>query len=626
MWHNTATLVKCLRRAMRKAILVAGLTLPGIATTGMAAGLEVADLAALCKPEAVQAVASKLATAVTVESLQKEQMPGPFLPGGAGYKPAANGLPAYCQVTGRFVTNPKTAKTANFLATFPANWNGKYLQIGCGGHCGTFAVSDPATPVVTITTQGKPGDIIARGYAAFATDEGHVGFSSGAWAIKGPGEIDQEAVDDLLYRAHKVLSQMGKEFTTAFYAQAARSAPTIDYAYFTGCSGGGRDALVAASYFPEAFDGIISGSPYANMAGTAFQGTGVSLATIRSPGADVSPELVALVAPIVMKQCDALDSVADGLIQNPMACDFLPARDLPRCTDDQPGSDCFTKEQIETISTVLTAVTDEKGNVVQPGYSVSELQAAFRMSTPPADLNTPDPWPDTGNPATGGGGMGTLANGTLKVLVHENDPAFNTRSLLAFDEGGTGPVTGYRVVVPRKEVELAEQKLRMGIAFPENAANLLKHDHKLLIWANLSDHLLTPYMSVNYYKRLASEHGGYDKLQKNVRLFGLPGTAHCSGSLLVGPGSFDALQAMENWVEKGEAPNGLLATQYPATMFGADFSKPSTRMMPLCMFPQMARYSGKGDVNDAANWHCPADDSGLLTLGESGKQAGVVQP
>ncbi|MCB1690656.1 MAG: tannase/feruloyl esterase family alpha/beta hydrolase [Halioglobus sp.] len=626
MQHNNANYPKRALQWAGNTLMLLAMSLTFMPADSRAAGMDVTDLAELCEPTAVEAVVSKLSFGVTVESLPQAQMPGPFLPGGTAYKPAANSLPAYCQVTGTYLTNAKIGKTAHYLATFPANWNGKYLQIGCGGHCGTFAVSDPATFPVTITTQGKPGDMLARGYAVFATDEGHVGFSSASWAVKGPAEIDQEAVDDLLYRAHKVLSKMGKAFTTAFYAQAAESEPEIDYAYFSGCSGGGRDALIAASYFPEAFDGIISGSPYANMVGTAFQSTGVSLATIRSPNADVPPELVAQIEPIVMKQCDTLDGVADGLIQNPMACDFLPGRDLPQCADDQPGSNCFTKAQIETISAVLTAVTDENGNVVQPGYSVSELQASFRLSPAPEDLNTPDPWPDTGNPATGGGSMATLGNGTLKVLVHENDPAFNTRSLLAFAEGGTGSVTGFRVVVPQKEVELAEKKLRMGIPFPENAANLLKLDHKLLIWANLSDHLLTPYMSVNYYKRLASEYGGYDKLQKNVRLFSLPGTAHCSGSLLVGPGSFDALKAMENWVEKGEAPNGILATQYPATPYGANFSKPSTRTMPLCMFPQMARYSGKGDVNDAANWHCPAEDIGLLTVGESGKQAGVVQP
>lgn len=582
-------------------------------------------MSAICTAEAVATLAGKLPGGVVIAKLPQAQVPGPYLPGGVRFKPAANGLPAFCQVTGSFVTNPATGKTAGFLATLPANWNGRYLQVGCGGHCGTFAVSNPANPFITVSTQGKPGDIVGRGYATFATDEGHVGMSAGAWAVQGPGKIDQEAVDDLLYRAHEVLAQTGKAFTEAFYAAMGAAEEKIAYSYMAGCSGGGRDTLVAAARFPESFDGYIAGSPYADAVGTAFQGVGMSAATLRSANADVPPELLALVNPIVLSRCDGKDGVEDGLVQNPMACDFRPEQHLPRCAEDKPGDDCFTQAQIETLSTVLTAVTDEQGRVVQPGYSPTEMQASYRLSTPPGDIATRDPWPDTGNPATGTGGMGTLANATLKVLVHGNDPQFFSRDLLSYGAGGEGDVTGYRIIVPRKAVDYAFERLQMGIgALPDRAEQFIALDRKLLLWVNMSDQLLTPYMSINYYKRLAAHYGGYEKLQRNMRLFSMPGTAHCSGGLLVGPGSVDALDAMVQWVEHGEAPNALLATQYPATLFGVDFNKPPLRTMPLCQFPQMARYRGKGDVNDAANWHCPPGDTGMLEIGESGRQAGVL--
>ncbi len=590
------------------------------------AAIPAGELEALCTTEALQAVAAKVSTKVTVESLPPNHMPGPILAGGARFTPAAGDIPAYCQLTGSFVTNPESGKTAGFLATLPANWNSKYFQIGCAGHCGNFAVSNPATPFITVSTQGEPGDILARGYASFATDEGHVGFSSGQWAIDDTGKVNQDAIDDFLYRAHKVLSVAGKEFTEAFYAQATKQKPEIAYSYFSGCSGGGRDALVAALRFPEAFDGIISGSPYADMAATAYQGTGLSLAGMRSPGADVPPELFALIDPIVVAQCDAVDGVKDGVIQNPMACDFRPEKDLPRCAEGKPGSDCFTTEQIQTLSAVLTAITDETGQVIQPGYSVSNLQASFRNASPPENPDAKDPWPDSGNPATGGGSMGTLGNAAIKVLAHRNDPSFYTREILSFTEGGTGPVTGFRVVVPREEVDFSERQLQMGIgAIPDELDELIELDHKLMIWSNLSDQLLTPYMAINYYKELAAMYGGYQKLQRNVRLFGLPGTAHCSGGLIVAPGSFDATAAMEQWVEEGKAPNALIATQYEATPFGVEFSRPTGRTMPLCQFPQMARYSGKGEVDDAANWSCPEGDKRMLEIGESGRQAGVLR-
>jgi feruloyl esterase len=595
------------------------------AATGDMGKVMVPDLAALCEPAALQAIAAKLPIKVTVRKLPPEETPGPFLTGGAGFKAANKGLPAYCQVTGSFITNPKTGKSANFLATFPEAWNRKYLQLGCGGHCGTFAVSDAASPTITITNQGKPGDSIARGYASFATDEGHAGFVQGKWALKAAGGIDEDALEDFLYRADKVLARLGKEFTTAFYAQASGKTNKIRYAYFCGCSGGGRDALVAASYFPEEFDGIVAGSAYANMANLAFMGPGVSLATVRSEDARLPPALVAQIDALVKAQCDAADGVKDGLIQNPMACNFRPEHDLPRCAEDKRGDQCFTQAQIETVSTFLTAITDKEGHVVQPGYSVSEVQNAFFI--PPQNAGQPNPWPDSGNPATGGsGGMALLGDSTIRVFTEGSNPDFHTSSVISFASGGSGPVTGYRIIVPAAEVAKVNAAMRMGIGdIAENAATFIKLNHKMLIWANLSDHLLTPYMSVNYYKRLAKLYGGYAKLQKNIRLFGLPGTAHCSGGGTgEGPGSFDALGALEQWVEKAQAPDALPATLYAATAYGVDFNKPAGRTMPLCQFPEMARYSGHGDVKDGTHWSCPAGDTRMLTLGESGRQAGVL--
>ena len=585
----------------------------------------VSNLEASCRPEVLQEVAAKLATGVTV----KEIPDGPKFTGGAKYFAATGDRPAFCQVIGSFVTNPKTGKTANFQATFPEAWNSKYLQIGCSGHCGNFFVNDPASPTIRITSQGVPGESIVKGYASFATDEGHVLPAAGEWAVKGPGQIDQNAVDDFYYRADQVLAQVGKAFTAAFYTRASGAPQKITYSYFIGCSGGGRDALVAASFFPEKFDGIIAGSPYANMVGVTLQGAAGTLAPIRSEDADVLPTLMSKVDPIVKAKCDELDGVKDGLIQNPAACDFRPERDLPRCDGKTPAGDCFTQAQIETISTLVTAVTDEHGNVVQPGYSVSELQAALRMPTRPKDPADAEPWPTSGLPPLAVWG---LSEAVLKVFVHKNDPDFHVRSLITFGTDGSGPVTNYHAIVPQAEVANAMAATRMGNGIhPKKVATLIKEKRKLLIWANLSDQLLTPYMSINYYKQLANMYGGYTKLQGNIRLFLLPGTGHCS-MFGCGPENFDALSALEDWVEKGKGPDSLLAKQYESKsdprMMGAlslDYSKPPIRAMPLCKFPEMAHYSGHGDVNDAANWSCPANDTSMLKVGESGRQAGVIE-
>jgi feruloyl esterase len=584
---------------------------------GASAAKVVPDLEASCRPEAVQAVVAKVSPTVTVKEIAEP----PKLPGGAKFTAATKELPAYCQVTGSFVTNPKTGKTANFLATFPVAWNGKYLQMGCAGHCGTFAVSNAATPNVTTTQLGYPGEIIIKGYASFATDEGHESMGAGGWAEKGPGQVDEDAIEDYYYRADRVLARLGKEFTAAFYAQAMKGPQKIARSYFSGCSGGGRDAFVAASYFPEEFDGIIGGSAY-NLMGVGFQAAGIAVSTLRSEDAEIPPALLKQIDPIVKAKCDKLDGVEDGLIQNPMACDFRPERDLPRCEGNRPGDQCFTQAQIETISTVVNATTDEDGNVVQPGYSVTELNPGFRPR--PKDFAAPDPWSEGGIPA-GAGGLWGLGDASLKVFVHKNDPTFHTRSVVKFQAGGPGTVTGFHTVVPKAEVAKALAEARLGIGhFPENADKLIKLNRKFLIWHNLSDEKLTPYMSINYYKELAKMYGGYTKLQNNVRLFGIPDSGHCS-LYAVGPDNFDALTAIEDWVEKGKAPDALVAKLYDPNSGKIDPRKKPLRTMPLCKFPEMAHYNGKGDINDAANWSCPAKDTSMLKIGESGRQAGVLE-
>ncbi|MBB5685937.1 tannase/feruloyl esterase family alpha/beta hydrolase [Sphingobium boeckii] len=618
-------------RAERRTRLLGGASFAFAALTGCAAGTTAErlatsaapmDIAQLCRPEAIEAVAATLSTKVTIREIPN----GPKLTGGTKLIAATDRLPAYCQITGSYVTNPATGKTANFLATLPVNWNGKYLQLGCSGSCGVLLMNNPAAPPITITAQGYPGQILEKGYATFGNDLGHIatgGALSMDWAIKGPGKIDEEGLIDFNYRADQVMARMGKEFTRAFYAQASGAPPKITRSYFNGCSQGGREALVAASRFPEEFDGIIAGSPAISFADIGFQVGGAAVATLRSSDAAVSAPLMALVGKTVTQQCDALDGLSDGLIQNPAACDFKPERDLPLCDGSNAGQ-CFTKAQTQSVSALLSAAVDEKGAMVQPGYSVSEPAADFSPTKRPADLGNPVPW----TPGDAGSGYWGLAEGVLATLAHRNDPAFRLRSIFSYGTGGRSGMDGFHTIVPQSEVALARSVLGRGSPRAADMGGLMRSRTKLILYHNLSDQVLTPYMSINFYKRLAALHGGYSRVQRTARLFTLPGTAHC-GMAGVGPANFDAMGALESWVEHGAAPNALLARQNDpkttiVTMGKVDWSKPAIRTMPLCKFPEMARYKGAGDVKDAANWACKAGDTSMLQIGQSGRQAGVT--
>jgi feruloyl esterase len=143
-------------------------------------------------------------------------------------------------------------------------------------------------------------------------------------------------------------------------------------------------------------------------------------------------------------------------------------------------------------------------------------------------------------------------------------------------------------------------------------------DKKMILYHGLSDPLISPYQTVQLYKDIATiTPGGYPRLQENVRLFMVPGMFHCGGG--PGPNNFDALTALEEWVEGGRAPDGIVATKYTNDVP----TLPVLRTMPLCKFPEVATYKGSGDVSEEENWKCDPDNQDLLLqMGYDGKLAG----
>jgi feruloyl esterase len=550
----------------------------------------------------MQQIASKLARGVVVKQIPN----GPQFAGGVKYVAAAGKTPAYCQVTGSYTTNPKSGKTSNFIATFPAQWNGKYLQLGCSGLCGYLLMNDPATPPITVTAQGYPGQLIQKGYATFGNDLGHVlpgpTSMSSDWMKRPDGSVDADALDDYLYRSDRVMADVGKAFTHAFYAAKAGKPVKIEKSYFMGCSQGGREALIAATRFPDQFDGVIAGSPVSNLSGTIWANTGRGLAAQKAQATKLTPGQIEMLKGRMIAQCDAVDGVKDGLIQNPAACGFNPAHDLPICKTGHTDDNCVSEAQAHVISAWLTGATDEASHLVQPGYAL--IEPGDSLVTPvPAELPL---------------------DADLRSIVGS---AFAGKPLLDFKEGGTGTIDAFHVVVDTAAYQKYYDLMRPGTVEAEDFTTLLNSKSKLLWYHNLSDPALTPYMSINRYERVAELNGGFARVQKQIRLFTIPSTGHC-GMGGDGPGNFDAIGALEDWVEHDRAPNALIARRNdPATsnlLAGQiDWSKPPIRTMPLCAFPQMAHYKG-GDVNAATSWECNAADERMLQVGVTGRQAGVV--
>ncbi|WP_333605796.1 tannase/feruloyl esterase family alpha/beta hydrolase [Novosphingobium sp.] len=540
---------------------------------------------------------------------------------------ASKDAPEYCFITGSIMTNAKTGKTANFAAILPAaaKWNKKFLFQGCGYNCG-FVVPESFGEV-------------KRGYAVWATDDGHLTSSTpterispavdASWATVAPGKPNEDAVEDFYQRAVRETARVGKEFTQKFYRSNQ-----ITRAYMIGCSDGGRESMVALTNYPQMFDGIVAGAPFFDMSEEMFVTYVSTLAQLRAPGAAISSSLFDVLDRAVRAHCDKADGVADGVIQAPEKCDFDPYAHLLRCKPGAVSQDCFTGDQIDTVSVMFSAIVNPRGDVVYPGYSFTDAQRNVQMWVgfhgAPTDPGGSDPWAK--NPADQPLGW-YWAKGSIRYLVYQDAPGFDIMKSpgVTFRRTQDGRL---QAVIPQETADLAARMTKRGSgATPSTAAGYLKEGRKLIMYHGYSDGLITPFRTVQYYRELASQNGGYAKLQNSALLFMVPGMDHCY--LGTGPNSFgqlrdmrsthpfdaehDLLAALERWVEQGVKPTHFIATKYKDD----EESQPVLRTMPLCPYPAVAKYSGKGDVNDARNWSCPTGDKRLLEMSGAGERVGA---
>jgi Tannase and feruloyl esterase len=573
-----------------------------------------------CTVQALQAAAPQGMTIMDIpnvgphEQLKTTQGVSDVAAGSLG-----DGAPEYCFVTGRVITNPTTNKTANFAAALPlkAQWNGKFMFQGCGGNCGTAFLGKPSAAS------------LKRGYPIFATDDGHVNRGSpdkrlwpqseSSWAVFSPGHRDEDATTDFFYRAVHAVVLAGKELTRKYYA-----ADNLGHSYYEGCSDGGREGMVEIARYPTDFDGVVAGDPYFDIDAEIVESLAGVQVQLRTASAAISHAQMLMIDAAVDAKCDAADGVKDHLIQDPGRCAFDPQKDLPRCRAGSSSNDCFSKDQLDSLSSIWSAITNQSGKPVYPAYPVSNVSSNLKADDleywlgfqgPVDAASGPEPW--VRQPSQQAEAW-YWANQTMRYLVYADEPGFNslTTPRITFHASKEG--SGLHAVIPDETVALVRRRVAAGNGnVPAESAQFFQQNRKLILYHGYSDGDITPFRTIQYYRDLAKLHGGYTTLQKNARLFMVPGMAHCGGG--AGPNSFDSIAAIESWVEKGHAPASIIATKFDDD----DPSGKVVRSMPLCPFPAMAHYQGKGDVNDAANWSCPATDRRLLRKGHAGQMAGL---
>ena len=458
---------------------------------------------------------------------------------------ATDAAPAFCRVHG------VVAPEVQFEVALPHAWNRRLYMRGNGGFAGEALDAAPRLAVRNAA--------LRHGFLAVQTNTGHDAAAEPLATFGG----DLAKRVDYAFRAVHVTVQAAKHLAQAYYDR-----PTA-FAYWDGCSTGGRQGLISAQRFPGDFDGIIAGAPVLNFTGSMLAGLWNARALAAAP---VSLDKLRVVAAAAYRRCDARDGLEDGLIDDPRACDFDPARDVPVCAAGEDGADCLTPAQAAALKSIY-AGPSAGGRSLFFGQPIG----AEKIGTPAAGAAEPASGWDTWivDPRGKSRQLTFAESFTRHMAFGTVDPAYDWK---AFDfEKDPARMGAIGALLDATDPDLSEFRARGG---------------KLLMYFGWADTALTPLMAIDYHDRVQARGGGAPG--DFFRLFLVPGMFHCRGG--VGVDRFDALTPLINWVENGKAPERIQAAR-------VEQGRP-VRTRPLCPYPQVARYGGRGSVDEAQSFAC----------------------
>jgi feruloyl esterase len=463
--------------------------------------------------------------------------------------PAASGAPAHCRVTG--LLSPEIA----FEVSLPTKWNSRFYMIGNGGHAGE-PMDDPGRVA-------QRNGALQLGFAFAQTNTGHDAQKEpgGTFVLSNP----QKAID-YAWRAVHLTAITTKAITKEYYGKA------ISRAYWNSCSNGGRQGLMEAQRFPEDFDGIVANAPWVNQTGFTIGAMWNQKALSAAP---VTAAKLALVADRVMAKCDAIDGLKDGLIDDPRKCSFDPKRDVKACAAGADGADCLTPAQAEAIAKVYSGPLSN-GKPFFPGYMPGSEAVTSGLF----------------GGGTGSGWLNVIVTTQPDAKAADFNLAENTMRYLVFNPPKPG--YDYKTFDFDRDIHLLDDWSKQADPKDPDLSKFRKRGGKLLMTYGWADAILQPMAGVNYYEQAMVKNG--PATPEFFRLFMVPGMSHCSGG--IGPDRHDPVTAMIDWVEKDKAPASMVASRV--------VDNKVVRTRPLCPYPQVARYSGQGSIDDAANFRCVA--------------------
>lgn len=503
--------------------------------------------ASLCGATLAEPAIAQQPAVAQCEALQSEDFStvqdAPTAIVSARFVSSARGVPPHCEVQGY------VAQHVGIALLLPASgWNGKFVEVGCGGFCGVLLNADGGTKGADCD------DALRKGFACIGSNQGHSGTPDDAlWAYNNP----QSKIDYGIRAAH-VAALAGKAVTTRYYGRQPR------ISYFFGCSGGGRQALVEAQLFPGDFDGIFAGAPALQtpkvMMRLLWQ---ARVATDRQNSPLFTPADSRRIHDAVVAQCDLNDGVTDGLIGNPRACGFKPAS--LACRAGESG-DCMSRAQVEAMEALLTGPRTSRGETTYvgdvPGLAVPD---SFWWLPFPQDF---------------------------------------------FRYLGFDPAPGPRWQFRDFDFDRDHERLGMSEALtPGDNPDLRGFKAaggKLIMAHGWADATITPMSTVDYFETVEKTMGGAAATGEFLRLYMIPGMDHCTG----GDGAYaiDFLAYLDDWVDKGRTPERIVGVhikneraagwsqELPVGAADVAFTR------PFFPYPTETKYRGNGDPNDAASF------------------------
>jgi feruloyl esterase len=463
-------------------------------------------------------------------------------------------LPVFCRVQAEI--KPAQDSDIKVEVWMPVSgFNGNFRAQGNGGFAGSITYAGMAAAV-------------SLGYATASTDTGHSGTPIDAsWAKGHP-----EKIIDFGYRAIHEMTLKAKAVIQAFYGQ------TPQHSYFAACSNGGRQGLMEAQRFPADYDGIIAGAP-ANYWTHVFSTFIWDIQALQSNRENYIPAAkIPAIDAAVLAACDDKDGLKDGIINDPRACNFDPA--AIACKGAESDS-CLTQNEVAALKKIYSG----------PRINGKQLFPGFMPG---------------GESGGGGWPLWITGEGPGKDLQTAFASGFFDNMITS-----SAPMD-LKTINVESAMKLADdQQARTFNADNPDLKAFVKHGGKLILYHGWADAALPPLATIQYLNSVQKTLG-QKSADASVRLYMVPGMQHCAGG--PGPSYFgqfggspsadpqhDIQLALEQWVEKGVAPESIVAVKAERLQ---DASQSGKMTRPLCPYPQIAAYKGNGDTNDAANFTC----------------------